>query len=212
MIRSAVVGSGVVGLMVSVGAVSYHAGTGAPEVRPVAQPEGEMDMDAMMEMMQKMAAPGKHHEKLDYLVGEWNTLSNFPMMGMEPSAGKMTAEWTLGGRFVNFHFKSPNMMGAPFHGIGYTGYNNVTQEYIGVWLDTMNTGIYYHTGDFSSDGKTISMVGESTTPMGPAKMKIVSKLVSDNEFVDTFYDMHGDEWVESGTITYTRVGHGAADD
>jgi len=176
----------------------------------VTQPETnemmEMSPEDMMAAMAKLATPGEHHAKLGKTIGNWHAKSSFIM---DPSAppttgeGTMSVEWVLGGRYTHSSFKM-DFMGEPFEGIGYTGYDIAHSRYIGTWMDSMSTVIFYMTGNESESG-SMEMLGTSTTPMGDAPMKIVTTWTDEDTMVDKFYDQKPDgSWTNSGSITYTR--------
>lgn len=207
---------GTVALAAAVGAtavVAFRAGQAStraqPEptlvslAQPAEQPSPE-EMAQMMEQMLELGQPGEHHTKLMRGVGNWTVDSEFASGPgqMIQSSGTVRVTSVLGGRFVRADFKLDDFMGQPFHGVGYTGYDNGKKKYVGVWMDTMSTGIYSQTG--SMDGDVMTMVGVSA--MG-TPMKIVSEHVDDDHIVDTFYDQMPDgTWVKSGTMRSTRVG------
>jgi len=173
------------------------------------QPDGEAapEFDMMAEMA-KLATPGPYHQALGIMVGEWTAKTSF-MMGPDAppteGTGTMSVEWVLGKRYIHSSFKA-EFMGQPFEGIGYTGYDNAHEQYVSTWADTMSTKITAMTGGEEA-GDSLVMYGTSTTPMGDNPMKIITKFTDANSWTDTFFDkMPGsDEWVQSGTITYTRV-------
>lgn len=169
------------------------------------QPESEApSMEEMMAQMEKLGQPGEHHEKLDRTVGEWNVEAMFmdPAGGEIKGEGTMSSEWVLEGRFVKTDFHLPDFMGSKFHGIGYNGYDNGAGEYVGVWMDNMSTKAFVTKGEMKDDGSFVS-IGDNS--MG-GKMKIVSVMDGDDKLIDTFYDSMdgGQNWVESGKMTYTR--------
>jgi len=169
------------------------------------QPEGEQpSMEEMWAEMARLGTPGEHHEKLSRTVGEWNVESSFNMPGQPPmvSSGSMSCQWVLDGRFVKTDFHLPDMMGQPFHGIGYNGYDNGSEKFIGVWMDNMSTMAFVTEGKLMDDG-SFEWVGPNS--MG-GKMKIVQTMPDKDTLHDTFYDSMdgGKTWTESGTMHYTR--------
>jgi Protein of unknown function (DUF1579) len=114
---------------------------------------------SMQEMMKKAEAastPGTAHQALDPLVGEWNVEVKTWMTPDAPptvSTGTAKSTWTLKGRFVQQEF-SGEFMGQPFHGISFTGYDNVREKYRSVWIDDMSTTIVVSEGDAENDGKS----------------------------------------------------------
>lgn len=137
--------------------------------------------------MQAMAAamtPGEHHEHLKKLAGNHTYTMK---MWMDPTAppsestGKRTAEFLLGGRFLQEKFTG-TFMGMPFEGIGLIGYDNIKKEYVGTWIDNMGTGIMTSHGTCDKSGWT--MTGEATDPMTGKTWtsRSVVKIVDDNTF------------------------------
>ena len=61
----------------------------------------------------------------------------------------------LGGRWVESKFTS-NMMGQPFEGIGYTGYDNQKKKYMGTWQDNMSTAVMVSEGTMDAAGKVMT--------------------------------------------------------
>ena len=122
---------------------------------------------AAMEAMMKAATPGDAHKKLGAMVGTFNTdVKMWMEPGAPPTAGTGVAEntWALDGRFVQQQF-SGTFMGMPFHGIGYTGYDNIKKHYIGSWMDNMTTSMMVSTGTPSADGKSITFMSTMDDPM-----------------------------------------------
>lgn len=151
--------------------------------------------------------PGQHHEHLAKSVGMWDAKTSFTM---EPGApplegvGTMECKMIFGGRYLEAHFHMDDMMGMPFDGLSHAGYDNIREQYVTTWMDTMGTGIMYMTGHIHENGK-MEMQGKTAMPTGEKGMKIVSQWQGENQFTDTFYDKMPDgSWVKSGYIAYTR--------
>jgi hypothetical protein len=125
-----------------------------------------MDEKAALEMMQKLATPGEGHKKLDVLVGSWTTRAS---MWMDPSKppqvteGASEQKWVLGGRFLEQRFEG-QMMGGPFSGLGYTGYDNYKKRYVSTWMDTAGTTTLVLTGTFDKTGKVLTSSGKMDDP------------------------------------------------
>ena len=121
---------------------------------------------AMMEAMMKAGMPGDAHKKLDVFVGTWDTkITMWMMPGADPMShnGSSTNRWIMGGRYLEQSFKG-SMMGMPFDGLGYTGYDNVKKQYWGTWMDSMSTGMMTSTGS-SADGKLFRFDATMADPM-----------------------------------------------
>jgi len=107
-----------------------------------------MSQEAMMELWQKAATPGKWHAALEPMVGSFNARTTMVMnKGGEPSVSEGTSEnrWVLGGRHLEQVYRG-TAMGMPFEGIGFTGFENVKKRYVGVWMDSFGTGLMYSRG------------------------------------------------------------------
>lgn len=130
-----------------------------PDVK--AAKKAPMDEKAMMEQWKKSATPGDMHKKLEDMVG---TFDADVRMWMDPSKppedSKSTSvnTWVLGGRFVETKHEG-TMMGEPFNGIGYTGYDNVQKKYVGTWMDSAGTGIMSSVCTLDASGKSMTCKG-----------------------------------------------------
>jgi len=170
--------------------------------------EGKMDMQAMMEVLKKLATPSAPHKLLASMAGSWNTKTKSWMEPKKPpmeSTGTCEQKMLLDGRFLQQECTG-DMMGSPFTGIGVTGYDNHTKKYVSTWMDSMGTGIYFFEGTASADGKTITQKGRYDDPIeGPMKWRAVTKIVDDNTQVFEMYGTgkNGKE-TKMMEITYTR--------
>lgn len=166
----------------------------------------QYDEAAMMEAWTKAATPGERHKIMDALVGEFDADATF-YMGPDAmqSKGVAKSEWILGGRFVHMRY-SGDACGQAFEGVGYFGFDNVRQMYVGTWMDSMTTMIMYHEGAPGSDQNVIEMRGEFINAMGQKiKDRHVTTIVDHDHHQ---FDMHhtGEDGQEHlvGTIKYTR--------
>jgi hypothetical protein len=166
--------------------------------------------EEMMAAYMKYAMPGPYHKYLEPLVGSWDCTSK---MWMDPSAppqeSKATSEkkWILGGRFVQEE-ASGEMNGMPFHGLGLTGYDNISNKFNFVWLDEMGTSVMYITGACDSTGKVITMYGSYPDPMTnmqEKKYKVVTRIVDNDHHLFEMYNI-GTDGKEFKTLelSYTR--------
>ena len=170
--------------------------------------EGKMDMQAMMDVYNKLGTPGASHKVLASMAGSWTTKIKSWMEPNKPpmeSKGTCEQKMILGGRFLQQEFTG-DMMGSTFTGIGVTGYDNHTKKYVSTWMDSMGTAILFFEGTASADGKTITQESHYDDPIkGPMKWRSVTKIVNDDTHV---FEMYGtakkgkeEKMME---ITYTR--------
>lgn len=170
--------------------------------------ERKMDMQAAMELYTKLATPGAPHKLLANMEGTWNTKSKCWMEPDKPameSTGTSEQKMLLGGRFLQQEFTG-DMMGSPFNGIGFTGYDNHTKKYVSTWMDSMGTGIMFFEGTASADGKTVTQEGSYDDPVrGPMTWRAVTKYVDDNTMLFEMYStVKGGKEEKMMEITYTR--------
>jgi uncharacterized protein DUF1579 len=167
---------------------------------------------AMEEMMKKAEAagmPGPAHKVLDALVGDWNADVRFWMAPDAPpteSKGTSKVRWTHNGRFVQEDF-SGSFMGKPFNGTSITGYDNVKQKYVNVWLDDMGTGITLTEGAAGKDGKVFTFEGNMSCPATGEKDKAIKYVLRIQSRDKHSFEMHDPtlgEKSKTGEITYTR--------
>jgi hypothetical protein len=143
------------------------------DLTPVANQNG-------MEQMMASAKPGPEHAALQDLVGKFATTTSWWMAPNTPpmtATGKSVNTWVLGGRYIEQKFTG-TFMDAPFEGIGYTGYDNVTKQYVGSWMDTLGTGISTSTGQAAGNGELdfdVMMPDPMRGGMVPVKEKIFVK-------------------------------------
>ena len=122
---------------------------------------------AEMEAMMKAATPGDAHKKLNAMAGTFSAdVKMWMAPGAPPTAGSGVAEnsWALDGRWLQQNF-SGTFMGMPFHGVGYTGYDNIKKKYVGSWMDSMSTAMMISTGTASADGKSYTFTSTMDDPM-----------------------------------------------
>ncbi|BCR04855.1 hypothetical protein DESUT3_19240 [Desulfuromonas versatilis] len=168
-----------------------------------------METQEMMDIYKKFATPGAPHSMLAGMAGSWNTMGRFWMEpGKSPmeSAGRSEQKMVLDGRFLQQQFTG-DMMGAPFAGLGYTGYDNHTGKYISTWMDTMGTAIMVFEGTASADGRTINQTASYDDPVqGPMVWRSVTHFIDNNtlefEMYATGKSGREEKMME---ITYTRA-------
>jgi len=167
------------------------------------------EMDQAMEVYRKLGTPGTPHKEMARMAGSWATRAK---SWMGPDSPPM--EWTgsceqkmlLGGRFLQQEF-SGELMGSPYSGIGFTGYDNHTKKYVSTWMDSMGTGIMVFEGTADAAGKTLTQTARYDDPVrGPMQWRSVTKTVDDNTVVFEMYStVTGGKEEKMMEITYTRT-------
>ena len=75
----------------------------------------------------------------------------------------------LGGRFLEQIYKGTSM-GMPFEGMGFTGYDNVQQKYVGCWMDTFGTGLMSSISTGRPTDQQIDFVCTAIEPSGQKRV------------------------------------------
>ena len=165
-----------------------------------------MDKEAMEKMWQQFSMPGEHHKHFAELAGKWKTETREFMTNPDkPAVSYGTAEFTviMGGRFLKQTYKG-EYNGKPFEGFGLTGYDNAKKKYVSIWIDNFGTGIMHSEGQYDPATKTMTEIGESSSPMGDMKTKMVSTQESKDRIVFTMYGYTPEE-SKMMEIIYTRM-------
>ncbi len=174
-------------------------------------PYGEMSPQQQKKMAawMKYMTPGEHHQKLMAKAGDWTVEGKMiETPGGEPDLFNGTANLTeiMGGRFILETFKG-DFRGQPFEGMGVFGYDNLTDNYTGIWLDNMGTGIMTSEGTPSGDDTIHYMMQQPDFINGVyTQGRIVEKQVSPNKLVSSFYNTtpEGEEYMHM-ELTYVRA-------
>jgi hypothetical protein len=167
--------------------------------------------EEMMKRWQEAMTPGDAHKKLESLVGSWDAEVKSWMggPGSEPTVTTATSEhkMVLGGRFLQQDVTG-EMMGQPFTGVGYTGYDNMKKKYVAVWMDNFGTMISTMEGTMDKEGTTLTTWGKMDEPMTgerDKKVKYVMHMIDKDKHIFEMYDLSawgGKKPVMQ--ITYTR--------
>lgn len=124
----------------------------APETQPSAEQQ------AMIAAM----TPGSPHAFLAEQVGTWNATMKIwtdPAAPPIETTGTLEREMILGGRVLK-EVLVTEFMGMPFHGVGHTGYDNVTGQYWSTWFDNLSTGVFTMTGTIDEATYEGTLVGK----------------------------------------------------
>jgi hypothetical protein len=174
-------------------------------------PDQAAQMAEMMALYDKYTSPSEMHEALGAFVGDWDVEIEMPgMPGAAKTTGKATVEWAFGGRLIH-ETTSGEMMGQPFTGVGYMGYDNFKHKYTSSWFGDQATATYHSEGLRTPDGKTYYFFGlmdEYLTGEHDKTVKYVRRWIDDDTWVYEVHDpyiaaMGGDTLVIR--MQYTRA-------
>ncbi|MBP9854189.1 MAG: DUF1579 domain-containing protein [Candidatus Omnitrophica bacterium] len=163
----------------------------------------------LQDRMQEYSTPNKNHDVLKALTGNWKADVKIWMnpSGPQEFEGISKTQMILGGRFLEQTFHA-TMMGQPFEGRGIWGYNNLTKEYSGIWIDNKSTGTMISSGKYNSASKTLTEEGKMSCPGSQETngwYKAVTTFKDANHYTYDSYrkDKDGKE-SKTMSITYNR--------
>lgn len=162
----------------------------------------------MMAKWAEMASPNEHHKALEGMIGTWSASTRWwPAPGAEPmaSTGTCTNSWVLGGRWVRTDYTG-EMMGRPFEGIGYMGYDNFKKKYISTWMDNMSTAVLIAEGEMKDGVCTLTAEFDDVITGEKKSMREVFKVIDEDRHVMEMYGPapDGTEF-KMMVIEYTRT-------
>jgi hypothetical protein len=184
-VRSSILTTGIVSIVSLVALVA-----GSLAIAQNAQNPSEVSPDAAAQMQACIEAgtPGKQHQRLAALVGVWRGRTQMYFgPGSEPARGSCT--WTAtsiyGGRYIKAELNAaiPGFAGA-FEGVGYAGFDNVSQKFVSTWLDSHSTGIMNGVGELTESGGratfTWTYVTNCPVTRKPSTVREVQTITGDN--------------------------------
>ncbi len=181
--------------LVAVAAAAQEKKPAAPKpetAKPQAQEQPKMSPEARkaMEAYEKAAQPGPNHKFLAQFAGTWVATSKWWTGPGEPEVSKGVSEnrMILGGRYLQERYEGA-AMGKPFHGMGLIGFDNVSKEFVSIWVDDISTGIMTGTATLDASGKVLNSVDTMNDPLTgrPTKSRSVLKVVSADEHIMEMY-------------------------
>ena len=168
------------------------------------------EMAKMMEKWMKVAAPSDHHKKLEPFVGKWDVVTRMWMAGPNapPTETKGTSEvkWIMDGRFIMEELTG-EMMGQPWKGLGFTGYDNYKNMYVATWMDNLGTHILSMKGGMDPAGKTLTFYGEMDEPMLDIQdrmVRYVTKIIDADTHKFEIFDLHAGPDYKVVEVEYKR--------
>jgi hypothetical protein len=127
--------------------------------------------DTSMKKLRQLVEPTAQHQMLSSLAGTWNYTAAFkPSEDADPqtSAGAMTNEMVVGGRFLSSKTSLILNVGEqniPYEGWGLLGYDSANGVFTSVWADTLHSNVIEGAGKYNEKQKTIEEKGRFTLPL-----------------------------------------------
>ncbi|HUG89416.1 MAG TPA: DUF1579 domain-containing protein [Planctomycetaceae bacterium] len=157
--------------------------------------------------------PGKEHQWLGQLVGEWDTEGElFMEPGQPPLKTKGTESVRAIGGFWVLAENKGDFLGQPFTGLLTLGYDAEKKQYVGTWVDSMTGYLWTYEGAVDNAGKVLTLETEGPCPDRPGELsnfKEVLEIKSKDHKVFTS-SMQGEDgtWTKMMTINYRRKNPG----
>ncbi|KJD34439.1 hypothetical protein PK35_01175 [Tamlana nanhaiensis] len=161
-----------------------------------------------MEAWQKNMTPGKYHEWLSTMNGEWHAKIKMWMDPTQPateSEASTTNEMILNGLYQRSSH-SGEMMGMPFMGESITGYDIAKKEFIATWIDNFGSSIMLMKGQLDEATNTLVLEGDMFDPASEQTIKVkeVFKILTeDSHKFEMFMIMDGQE-IKNMEILYSK--------
>ena len=99
------------------------------------------------------------------------------------------------------------MMGQPFEGIGYTGYDNYKNMYVFSWIENQSTMMLTASGMTDPSKKVFTFYGQMDEPMldvSGRTVKYVIKIINEDKHVFEIIDLHAGDDYKVIEVVYTR--------
>lgn len=153
--------------------------------------------------------PGKEHEWLKQLAGEWTThgkADNGP--GQPPFECDGTESTTTLGELWIVTRGEAHAAGMTVNSMLTLGYNSEKKKFVGTWVDSMFNHMWKYEGTLDESGKALTLMTEGPNMMKPgemAKYKEVLELKDkDHKTFTSHMEVNG-EWVKFMSVEATRV-------
>lgn len=164
---------------------------------------------AIVKAMDSAMDPGEGQKKLEFLVGTFDVKVRVWLDPSKPpveSTATSVATWVLGNRYVQ-QMLSGYIMGKPWSGIGYAGFDNISKRYVATYMDTGSTGMEWYTGTMDPDGKLAKMTAtiHDAITLKPTKAEMRLSIAANGDHVTELWqqDPTG-KMVKVMELQYTR--------
>ncbi len=144
------------------------------------------EMKAYMDFV----TPGAMHKWLASFEGTWEAYAISYMNPAKPDTSKLiqTYSMMLNGLYQEAKITG-EMMGMPFEGRSWSGFDNAKKKFVMTWVDNVSSGTTYLTGDYTTASKTLNLKGTQTNPVNGKDMNIreVLKMIDNDTYTLIMY-------------------------
>lgn len=159
----------------------------------------------MQDRVADLRSPSAAHRVLEQPAGSWSMLyrvwidPNGPPLSLPAEAD---CRMIFGGRYLR-----QEMKGSHAEGLGLEGYDNVTQQYSWVWIDSSNTHTLCFRGSAEESGRVLTYEGDIPDPVSRSlkRARVVIRILSSDRHTFEFLELWGEgQDRKLFDITYTR--------
>jgi hypothetical protein len=156
-----------------------------------------------------LVKPTAGHNWLQQLVGEWDVVST---TNMGPDADPWVVESsestrTMGGLWT-VGLAEGDFMGTPYQAKMTLGYDPAKDQYIGNWIDSIQTHLWAYTGELDESGKILILNTEGPSFSDPTKMDWYQERIeiinANKRTFQSFMKGENGEWQAFMQAEYTR--------
>ena len=152
--------------------------------------------------------PGKEHEWLKQLVGEWRVDNEMTMPdGQKATSTGRESVRDLGGMWAvgQGEVEMPGMGTMSYYTV--LGYDVSYQEYRGCWFASVSSHLWKQAGKLSADGKTLTLdcEGPAMSRDGTANYRFVIEIQDNDHHTMTESGDESGDWQEFIKVKYTRA-------
>ncbi len=126
------------------------------------QSETDLTDQALRQAAKQAASISAFHKKIRKIKGKYDqTIKWWRAPGAVPdeSNGRANTNWEVDGRFMIQRIEG-RWLGSPFKGVAILGYDNATEEFTAVWMDSLGSNMMFSRGKPDELGETITLRGQ----------------------------------------------------
>ena len=156
------------------------------------------------------ATPGKQHQWLQKLVGEWTYETQVPAEAGQP-ASKATGTETvrsIGGLWTQAEGQGEMPGGGPATTIMTLGYDPQKKRFVGTWIGSMMTHLWIYDGEVDAAERTLTLNSEGPSMSGDGTMSKYQDVIefksNDHRTLTARVRTADGQWQQFMTVEYRR--------
>lgn len=164
---------------------------------------------AIVKTMDDAMNPGEGQKRLESMVGRFDVrIFTWVDPSKPPFESRAVAitSWVLGSRYIQTML-SGFVMGEPFNGIGYAGFDNVGKKYQACYMDVGGTAMEWFTGTMAPDGKSAVLTATiyDAITLKPTKAEMRLSIAANGDHITELWQVDSSgKWVKVVELQYRR--------